>query len=136
MKGRTYRYFDDALYPFGYGLSYTTFELGEAKTMKQGNNFIVEVPIRNTGKHNGAETVQLYIRDLADKEGPLKSLRAFQRIEIPEGAEKTVSFTLTPKSFEFWDENTNTMRTKSGQYEIMYGTSSQDKDLKKLTINL
>ncbi|MCR4810580.1 MAG: glycoside hydrolase family 3 C-terminal domain-containing protein [Prevotella sp.] len=136
MKGRTYRYFDDALYPFGYGLSYTTFELGEAKTMKQRNNFIVEVPIRNTGKHNGAETVQLYIRDLADKEGPLKSLRAFQRIEIPEGAEKTVSFTLTPKSFEFWDENTNTMRTKSGQYEIMYGTSSQDKDLKKLTINL
>jgi beta-glucosidase len=135
MKGRTYRYFNDALFPFGYGLSYTTYEIGEAAIEGQGGNFTLNIPVTNKGQKNGTEIVQVYIRDLSDKEGPLKSLRAFQRVDVKAGQSATAKLTLTPKSFEFWDAATNTMRTKPGQYEILYGTSSCDKDLKRMTIN-
>ena len=134
MKGRTYRYFNDPLFAFGYGQSYTTFEIGEAKIDGKGTDYQVTIPVTNTGKRNGTEIVQLYIRDLSDKEGPLKSLRGFQRVEVKAGQTATATITLDAKSFEFWDAATNTMRTKPGQYEILYGTSSLDKDLKRLTI--
>ena len=136
MKGRTYRYFDDALFPFGYGLSYTTFEIGEASIKGENGQFEVSIPVANKGQLAGTEIVQLYIRDLADKEGPLKSLRGFQRVDVKAGQTATVTIQLDPKSFEFWDAETNTMRTKPGQYEILYGNSSLDKDLKKLTVSL
>jgi beta-glucosidase len=136
MKGRTYRYFSDPLFAFGYGLSYTTFEVGEANIKGEKGNYEVTVPVANKGQRNGTETIQLYIRDLGDKEGPLKSLRAFKRVEVKAGQTATATLKLTPKSFEFWDAETNTMRTKSGKYEILYGTSSQDKDLKKIAITL
>ena len=136
MKGRTYRYFSDALFPFGYGLSYTEFEIGEAKIEGLGGNYQVTIPVVNKGLKNGTEIVQLYIRDLSDKEGPLKSLRAFQRVDVKAGQTATATLSLTPKSFEFWDAATNTMRTKPGQYEILYGNSSNDGALKKLSITL
>ena len=136
MKGRTYRYFNDALFPFGYGLSYTTFEIGEASIKGENGNFEVSVPVANTGNCNGTEIVQLYIRDLADKEGPLKSLRGFQRVDVKAGQTATATITLDKKSFEFWDSATNTMRTKPGQYELLYGNSSRDKDLKKIMVTL
>ena len=134
MKGRTYRYFNDALFPFGYGLSYTTYEIGDATIKGEKGNYEVSIPVSNTGLKDGTEIVQLYIRDLSDKEGPLKSLRAFQRVDVKAGQSATATLSLTPKSFEFWDEATNTMRTKPGKYEILYGSSSLDKDLKKLSI--
>ena len=134
MKGRTYRYFNDPLFAFGYGQSYTTFEIGEAKIDGKGTEYQVSIPVTNTGKRNGTEIVQLYIRDLSDKEGPLKSLRGFQRVEVKAGETATATITLDAKSFEFWDAATNTMRTKPGQYEILYGTSSRDNDLKRMTI--
>jgi beta-glucosidase len=133
MKGRTYRYFNDPLFAFGYGLSYTTFKVGEA-TMNGTES--ITIPVTNTGKKDGTEIVQLYIRDLSDKEGPLKSLRGFQRVDVKAGQTVTATIQLSKKSFEFWDAATNTMRTKSGQYEILYGTSSQDKDLKRLTVTI
>ena len=138
MKGRTYRYFNDPLFAFGYGLSYTTFEVGEATTSGTPGNkgFTVSVPVKNTGARQGAEVVQLYIRDLADKEGPLKSLRGFKKVQLNPGQTTTATIALDKKSFEFWDAETNTMRTKSGSYEILYGNSSQDKDLKKLTVTI
>jgi beta-glucosidase len=136
MKGRTYRYFNDPLFAFGYGLSYTTFEVGEANVKGEKGNYELTVPVANKGQRNGTETIQLYIRDLSDKEGPLKSLRAFKRVEVKAGQTATATLQLTPKSFEFWDAETNTMRTKPGKYEILYGTSSQDKDLKKIAITL
>ena len=132
MKGRTYRYFNDALFPFGYGLSYTSFSLGEPVV----SGLTVSVPVTNTGKFDGTETVQLYIRNLQDPEGPLKSLRAFQRISVKAGMTVTAELKLTDNSFEFWDPETNTMRVKPGKYEILVGTSSQDKDLKKLSITI
>ena len=132
MKGRTYRYFNDALFSFGYGLSYTSFSLGEPVV----SGLTVTVPVTNTGKFDGTETVQLYIRNLQDPEGPLKSLRAFQRVNVKAGKTVTAELKLTNNSFEFWDPETNTMRVKSGKYEILVGTSSQDKDLKKLSISI
>ena len=137
MKGRTYRYFTDALYPFGYGLSYTNFEVGEATIPSQINMdtpVTLAIPVTNSGKRDGTEIVQLYIRDLADADGPLKSLRGFARVDVKAGQTAKAEITLTRESFEFWDTATNTMRVKPGKYEILYGTSSLDKDLKKVTI--
>ena len=133
MKGRTYRYFNDPLFAFGYGLSYTNFEIGEAKM--QGKESIT-IPVTNVGNCAGTETVQVYIRNLSDAEGPLKSLRAFQRVDVKKGETVNVTLKLDEKSFEFWDPETNTMRIKPGKYEILYGNSSMDKDLKKKTITL
>ena len=134
MKGRTYRYFSDPLFAFGYGQSYTTFAIGDATIEGQGGSYKVSVPVTNSGQRNGTEIVQLYIRNTADQEGPLKSLRGFQRVDVKAGQSATATIALTPESFEFWDAETNTMRTKSGTYEILYGNSSLDKDLKRLTI--
>ncbi|MBQ7513659.1 MAG: glycoside hydrolase family 3 C-terminal domain-containing protein [Prevotella sp.] len=148
MKGRTYRYFTDALFPFGYGLSYTSFEvrgerlegfatphsdLGQRKGDGSGT---ISVEVANTGTKDGTETVQLYIRNLQDPDGPLKSLRAFQRVGVKAGQTATVKLTLDRKSFEFWDAETNTMRVKPGKYEILVGTSSADKDLRKLEVSI
>lgn len=138
MKGRTYRYFSDPLFAFGYGLSYTTFEIGEANLQGSvdSGKATLTIPVTNTGKRDGTEIVQVYIRDLSDTEGPLKSLRGFQRVNVKAGQKATAAIELTPKSFEFWDAESNTMRTKPGQYEILYGNSSQDKDLKRQTITI
>ena len=132
MKGRTYRYFTDALYPFGYGLSYTTFELGEPTSSADGDDIAIRTTVTNTGKKDGTEIVQLYIRNLQDPDGPLKSLRAFDRVAVKAGQTATATLKLARKSFEFWDPETNTMRVKPGRYEILIGTSSADKNFKKI----
>jgi beta-glucosidase len=136
MKGRTYRYFSDPLFAFGYGLSYTAFQIGQAGITKQGQNYQVSVPVTNTGRRTGTEVVQLYIRNLQDPDGPLKSLRAFQRVEVKAGQTATATLTLTPQSFEFFDPETNTMRVKPGRYELYYGNSSRNEDLKSLSVTL
>ena len=145
MKGRTYRYFDDALFPFGFGLSYTSFELGEPNLNSQNtqniqsiqnNPITLTIPVTNTGKRDGTETVQLYIRNPQDADGPLKSLRAFQRIHVKAGQTATAQLTLTDSSFEFWDAGSNAMRVKPGKYEILVGTSSKAADLKRTTIDI
>ena len=136
MKGRTYRYFTDALYPFGYGLSYTTFEIGEPSNSVNGDLVTVTVPVKNTGTKNGTETVQLYVRNLQDPDGPLKSLRAFQRVDVKAGQTVNATLTLDRQRFEFWDPETNTMRVKPGRYELLVGTSSADKDLKRMEVEV
>ena len=137
MKGRTYRYFNDALFAFGHGLSYTDFEVKNAKLEKKGNaptDWTLTVEVNNTGKRDGVETVQVYIRDLQDPDGPLKSLRAFARVSVKAGQKATAVMELDSKSFEFWDPATNTMRVKPGKYEILVGTSSDDKNFKNLAV--
>jgi beta-glucosidase len=136
MKGRTYRYFSDALFPFGYGLSYTKFAVGDGRIAKQGDNFVLTVPVSNKGKRDGTEIVQVYVKDPADTEGPLRSLRAFQRIDVKAGKTAEAVLTLTPKTFELFDPKTNTMHTHSGRYEVFYGNSSHPEDLKRLEVNL
>ena len=137
MKGRTYRYFNDALFPFGYGLSYTEWKVEGGKWKENTNGGgTITVDVTNTGARKGTEVVQLYIRNLQDAEGPLKSLRGFQRVTLNPGQSQTVSIPLSRQSFEFWDAETNTMRVKPGQYEVFVGTSSSDKDLKKQIITI
>ncbi len=133
MKNRTYRYFTgEALFPFGYGQSYTQFEIG--KPVYSNNHGRVNV--KNVGTRQGLETVQVYIRRLADKEGPLKSLRGYQQVSLSPGESKTITIPLPRNSFEGWDAQTNTMRVVPGRYELMVGNSSADKDLKKITVSL
>ena len=133
MKNRTYRYYQgEALFPFGYGLSYTQFEIGKPSY----SNNKVRVNVKNTGTQKGLETVQVYIRNTADKEGPLKSLRAYTQVSLNPGESKTVTIDLPRSSFEGWDVKTNTMRVVPGRYELMVGNSSADKDLKKIHCTL
>ena len=140
MRGRTYRYFDDPLYAFGYGLSYTQFQIGEAElTKNDGKQVSLVVPVSNTGKCDGIETVQVYIRDLSDPDGPLRSLRGFQRVSVKAGQTVRAELTLdVNKAFEFFDPATNTMRgpRKESQYELFYGNSSRIQDLKKIKLSI
>ena len=133
MNNRTYRYFTgEPLFPFGFGLSYTSFEIGKPEY----KNDQVQVSIKNTGTTAGLETVQVYIRNIADVEGPLKTLRAYQQVELVPSEVKTISIDLPRSSFEGWNAQTNTMRIMPGKYELMVGNSSADKDLKKTIISL
>ena len=133
MKNRTYRYFKgETLFPFGYGLSYTTFDI--SKPVYKNNK--VQLTVKNTGKVDGTEVLQVYVRHLADKEGPLKTLRDFQRVNLKAGESKTVTIDFPRECFEGWDAKTNTMRVVPGKYELMVGTSSADKDLQKLTVTV
>ena len=135
MKGRTYRYFNDALFPFGYGLSYTTFEV-DATTSVDSKGIAVNFTVENTGKRDGTEIVQVYIRNIADKEGPLKTLRAFKRVDVKAGKTVNETIRLNLESFEGWDSETNTMRFKPGTYEIFVGNSSKDEDLQCLPVTI
>lgn len=140
MTGRTYRYFKgDPLFAFGYGLSYTTFKYGDMKldpVLQVGETAKVTVPVTNTGNRDGEEIVQLYLRKQGDSEGPAKTLRAFKRVQIPAGETVNVTLELTPKQWEWWDAQTNTMRTTAGTFDVMVGGSSRDSDLQVKTINL
>lgn len=81
MKGRTYRFMSDALFPFGYGMSYTNFAIGEASlsttTVGKNGTVTLTIPVSNTGKRSGIEVVQVYVRKADDANGPLKTLRGF-----------------------------------------------------------
>lgn len=136
MRGRTYRYFSDPLFAFGYGLSYTTFRFGRALAVAADGGYRLSVPLTNTGTRPGEEVVQVYIRRVADANGPLKSLRAFRRVALKAGESTTVEIPLSRKSFECFDESTNTMRTLPGDYELMYGNSSRPEDLQTLAVSV
>ena len=123
MKGRTYRYFQgEPLYPFGFGLSYTTFEYGEARV--QGKNLVI--PVSNTGSVDATEVVQLYVKKADDAEGPLKSLRGFKRVQIPAGQTVEVSLPLTEEIFLSWSEEKQNMVPTKGTWELLYGGNSHD----------
>ena len=133
MTNRTYRYFkDEPLYPFGYGLSYTTFVYGKPK-FKNGQ---LTVSVKNTGSREGTEVVQVYIRRPADTDGPLKTLRGYSRVTLKPGESRNVTIALPRERFELWDAKTNTMRVVPDQYELFVGSSSADRDLQKLSVKI
>jgi beta-glucosidase len=140
MKGRTYRYMSDPLFTFGYGLSYTTFSVGNASLNKSiisaGENASVTVPVSNTGKRTGTEIIQVYIRKTDDPDGPLKSLRGFKRVDLRAGESQNVLIDLSPSSFEFFDVSSGKMKISSGEYLVYYGTSSDNNDLKSVKITI
>lgn len=125
-KGRTYQYFQGhAIYPFGYGLSYTRFSIGRAKL--DGRRLLI--PVKNTGRREGTETIQLYVRRLDDPIAPLKVLRGFTRLTLRPGQRQTATLELTEKTFEWFDEASGSMCPQPGRYQLLYGTSSADRDL-------
>ena len=133
MQGRTYRYFqDEPLYPFGYGLSYTSFEMGKP-VYKHGQ---VTVSVKNIGTCEGTEVVQVYIRRPADSDGPRKTLRGYTRVSLKPGESRQVTIPMPRERFELWDKVTNTMRVVPGQFELFVGTSSADKDLQKVSVKI
>lgn len=141
MTGRTYRYMkEEPLFAFGYGLSYTTFDYGKMKlskdTYKQGELLNVIVPVTNVGTYTGDEVIQLYLRKENDPEGPIKTLRSFKRINIPASETAEVIFNLGDKELEWWDESSNTVRVCPGKYDILVGSSSQEKDLQVAQITI
>jgi len=112
MKGRTYRYFEgEALYPFGYGLSYSTFAYGDISGPQEiiaGDTVKISVTVTNTGKVAGDEVIQLYIKDLeASVVTPIHSLQGFKRIHLNPGQKQLVDFTILPKQFAIIDTETN-----------------------------
>ncbi|CDD83253.1 putative uncharacterized protein [Bacteroides sp. CAG:462] len=141
MRGRTYRYFTGRpLFAFGHGLSYTTFSYGEAKADKQelayGDTLRVTIPVTNTGKRDGDEVVQVYLRRPGDSEGPLKALRGFRRVNIARGETREVVIELPYENFQWFDTQTNSMHPMEGDYEVLYGGSSEDAALKSLPVSI
>jgi beta-glucosidase len=141
MKGRTYRYMTaDPLFPFGYGLSYTTFNIGSAKvnktTITKAESIQFTVPVTNTGKRDGTEILQIYVRKPGDNNGPVKTLRAFKRVPVMAGKTELVALNLPAKTFEFFNETSGVVKVSPGGYELLYGTSSDSKDLKPLKITI
>jgi beta-glucosidase len=140
MKGRTYRYMNESLFPFGYGLSYTTFTIGDAqpsrKEIKNNETFELTIPVSNTGKRTGTEVVQVYVKKVNDTDGPIKTLRSFKKLEVAAGKTVQVTIALPPSSFEFFDRNQQKMTVTHGEYEVYYGNSSDSKDLKMIKITI
>ncbi len=134
--------FDDVtpLYAFGYGISYTSFTIGEPqltkKRIKRDGATRVSVEVTNTGKRAGTETVQLYIRDVVSSATrPIKELKGFRKVHLEPGETKTVTFDITPALLAFYDVNMNYV-VEPGEFELMVGNSSRNEDLKKATLHV
>lgn len=118
MEGHTYRFFrGEPLYPFGYGLSYSKFVYGKPR-FADGK---LTLSVSNKSKRDGEETVLVYLSKVGDTDGPIRTLRAFQRVEVPAGSTQTVSIPLPDSAFEWWDVKSNAMRILPGQYVIQVG---------------
>lgn len=135
MEGKTYRYFRGTpLYAFGYGLSYTTFEYGDAKV--KGSRHKVTVPVTNTGSVDGDEVVQIYVKSLDNPDAPIKTLKGFRRVNVPAGKTVNVTIELGDGAFESYDPAADGLSVAKGRYKILYGGSSRDEDLKSIDITI
>lgn len=132
MAGRTYRYFrGEPLWAFGYGLSYTDFQIDKV-TYK---NHKVRARVINRGTMDGDEVVQVYLRRDDDTNGPRMTLRGFRRVSVKAGHSVMVEIPLSDESFSWWDETTNTIHPRAGEYQLMVGSSSRAQDLTVLNIS-
>ena len=119
------------LFAFGHGLSYTTFEYGEAKinrtTMKQGGEVIITVPVTNTGSRSGKEVVQLYIADReASVMRPEKELKGFVKVELEAGQTKNVEFTVDSSALSYFDDKSHSWVAEAGEFEALIGAAADD----------
>ena len=129
---RTYKYFEgDVLYPFGYGLSYTSFRYSDLKVEDKGKTVEVTFTLRNVGKYDGDEVVQVYTR-LPEYEGtaPIKELRGFKRVHLKIGQSKSVTVPLRREDLRYWSETHKRFIIPEGLPESMVGASSSDIRLK------
>ena len=134
-----YRHFDknniEPLFPFGFGLSYTSFEYSDLKLssnqMKKNEKLTASLKVKNTGKVDGKEIVQLYIRDVASSlDRPNKELKGFRKINLKAGEEGTVDFDITEDQLKYFDPQKNNWIAEPGEFEILIGSSSRDIKLK------
>ena len=131
---------NEPLYPFGYGLSYTTFEYSDItlswEEMSADGSMTASVTVKNTGSYDADEVVQLYIRDVVGSiSRPVKELKGFQRIHLNVGELQTVSFTITPDLLKFYDYNLDYV-LEPGDFEVMIGPNSRDVKKKTIHINI
>ena len=147
MQNRTYRYFKgEPLFPFGHGLSYTTFEYGkpgirtvkseEGRVKNQNASYQLSFSLSNKGTREGTEVAQVYVKRIGDVDGPVKSLKAFWRVNLKPGESQKVTIDLPRKSFEGWDAQTNTMRVVPGKYQVFVGGSSVDAAKNVVVVNV
>ena len=140
MKGRTYRYFGEApLYPFGYGLTYTTFSYGKpelsAESFGPKGSITAKATVTNTGSKEGTEVVQLYIRDLVGSvTRPLKQLKGFERITLAPGESREVEFEITPETLSFWRKDM-TFGPEAGEFRLFIGPASDCTESVTFTFN-
>lgn len=139
MSNRTYRYFkDEPLYPFGHGLSYTTFEISNIKlsneNIAKGDSAVLSFDLTNTGKMKGEEVVQLYIK-AEDDDRTVKTLKGFQRAALNAGEKKSLRFTISPSELERWIDSKG-FSVEPGKYNLMIGFSSAAENLKTSTLTI
>lgn len=128
------------LYPFGFGLSYTTFKLDHVrlakKTISRNGSTQVLVDVTNTGNCSGSEVVQMYIRDcISSVTRPIKELKGFQKVWLEPGEKKTVTLEISPQALAFYDVHMKYV-VEPGDFEIMVGNSSRDSDLQKVVLTV
>jgi len=142
MEGRTYRYFEgEVLYPFGFGLSYTTFAYDnlilDKKEIGDNEKLTVSVDLTNSGTLDGEEVVQLYLRHTDSRfRRPLKELQGFERIAVQAGQSVVLTMELGPEELSIYDPELGDYVVESGSYEIMVGPSSADEDLLKTSVRV
>lgn len=133
MPGHTYRYFEGTpLFPFGHGLSYSTFEYGEA-VLEDG---ILRIPVSNVSAVDGDEVVQVYVKAVADTEGPAKSLRGFRRVHIKAGESVVVEIPMGAEDIDLFNPETGKMEGAPGEYVAYYGGTSAEDCLNVLKFNI
>ncbi len=131
MKGHTYRYFEGKpLFAFGHGLSYSEFKYGRAKL----NDGVLRVPVKNVSKVDGQEVVQVYVKKADDVDGPILSLRGFERVPVKAGETAVVEIPMS--DIDLFNPETGKMETAPGKYIIYYGGTSDISGLKKMTVTL
>jgi beta-glucosidase len=128
------------LYPFGLGLSYTTFRLDNVRltreSMARSESTTVQVELTNTGRRAGTEVVQVYIRDrVSTVTRPVKELKGFAKVRLEPGEKRSVTIDITPASLAFFDINMDYV-VEPGEFEIMVGTSSRDSDLQTVILKV
>ncbi|MDB5151787.1 MAG: glycosyl hydrolase, partial [Mucilaginibacter sp.] len=134
MKGRTYRYYNGPVqYPFGFGLSYTSFnyqpQQSTAKKYNSKDTISVTIKVKNTGKMDGDEVVQAYIEYPQIDRMPIKELKAFKRVSVSKGDEQLVTIKIPAKDLQKWDIKTHGWKTYPGNYKLILGSNSQNEKL-------
>ncbi|MCP4763030.1 MAG: glycosyl hydrolase, partial [archaeon] len=139
-----YRHFDtnqiSPQFPFGFGLSYTSFDYGNFQSMPEeitkDQSINISLDVTNTGKMTGKEIIQIYVRDIESSVlRPDKELKNFNKIELKPNETKTVEFSLLPEDFMFYDEKSHNWVLEEGEFEVLIGKSSKD-IVKKYSINI
>jgi beta-glucosidase len=130
--GRTYLYSKDApLYPFGFGLSYTTFAYSDFAVARRGKSISVKLTLTNTGKRDGDEVAQIYaVHEKSAVPRPLEELKGFERVALHAGEKRTITFDIPLNSLAYWDETTHGFVVEGDRIEFRAGASSTDIRLK------